>query len=537
MGDRSVNTAAAPAANTRARLKPEFAALTQGLVASHFAHLPAAEALFLALPERAGGAWLQALRQQEPISAAAGSREDDSAAAIAFSCSGLARMNLPTEALESFSAPFREGMHQIDRQRRLRDDPKLGTVVTGGVQWGGNMPDPYLPESDKPAPAPITVHAVLLLYAPDDRVLQIRLDAVEALLSEQQVRVVHRRRLSLRADARGISREHFGFADGMSQPVPMGDAIEPATGASAAAERRWHGVPVGEILLGHPNIHHEPAPGPIVAASADTSQVLDTAGAPDGFCNLGLNGSYLVVRELLQDVAGFWQSMDRAAQTLGRSEVEGARIDGRWLAERIVGRTLDGDPLRPGGVLAPQDGAPATNFGYAHEDVHGFGCPLGAHIRRANPRDSLPSRDSSTLDLAQSSELLDAANAHRILRRGRKFGPDLADPRHDDGQVRGLMFMCLNSDLVRHFEFVQQTWLLNPNFATLLDETDPLLGPPPTPVNEADHRVNRMTIPARPVRLRPKVETYVQLYGGEYFFLPSLPALDYLGSLRPAAQP
>jgi deferrochelatase/peroxidase EfeB len=175
-------------------------------------------------------------------------------------------------------------------------------------------------------------------------------------------------------------------------------------------------------------------------------------------------------------------------------------------------------------VLAPVGGEPANNFGFAHTDLQGFGCPLGSHMRRSNPRDSLPSRDGAATDLSASADLLASANGHRILRRGRKYGPDIADPRQDDGADRGLLFMCLNSDLVRHFEFIQQTWLLNPSFATLFDETDPLLGPP-----------GRMTIPALPLRLRPAVQTFVQMSGGEYFFLPSLPALDFLGSLRPAA--
>jgi deferrochelatase/peroxidase EfeB len=87
---------------------------------------------------------------------------------------------------------------------------------------------------------------------------------------------------------------------------------------------------------------------------------------------------------------------------------------------------------------------------------------------------------------------------------------------------RGLLFMCLNTDLVRQFEFVQQTWLLNRDFGTLLDETDPLLGPR-----------GRFTIPAQPLRRRPTVETYVRFAGGEYFFLPSLAALDFLQALPP----
>ena len=111
-------------------------------------------------------------------------------------------------------------------------------------------------------------------------------------------------------------------------------------------------------------------------------------------------------------------------------------------------------------------------------------------------------------------------NNHRILRRGRKFGPDIADPRVDDGAERGLLFMCLNTDLVRQFEFVQQTWLLNPGFAVLFDETDPLLGPK-----------GPFSLPDRPLRRRAEVETFVRFAGGDYFFLPSLPALDYLQSL------
>jgi deferrochelatase/peroxidase EfeB len=106
------------------------------------------------------------------------------------------------------------------------------------------------------------------------------------------------------------------------------------------------------------------------------------------------------------------------------------------------------------------------------------------------------------------------------MRRGRKFGDAPADPRKPDGKDRGLLFMCLNTDIARQFEFVQQTWLLNPGFATQLDEVDPLLGP-----------AGPFSIPAIPFRRRPDVKAYVQFAGGEYFFLPSITALNYLQSL------
>jgi deferrochelatase/peroxidase EfeB len=116
--------------------------------------------------------------------------------------------------------------------------------------------------------------------------------------------------------------------------------------------------------------------------------------------------------------------------------------------------------------------------------------------------------------------LLVAANNPRILRRGRKYGTTIEDPRVDDGQERGLLFICLNTDIERQFEFVQKTWILNQNFATLFDETDPLVGPK-----------GNFTIPQQPLRRIVEVETFIQMVGGEYFFLPSIPALNYLAAL------
>ena len=80
--------------------------------------------------------------------------------------------------------------------------------------------------------------------------------------------------------------------------------------------------------------------------------------------------------------------------------------------------------------------------------------------------------------------------------------------------------MCLNTDIERQFEFVQQTWLLNSSFATLFGEVDPLLGP-----------AGPMTLRDSPLRRTAKVDTFVRLSGGDYFFLPSLPALAYLAAL------
>ena len=504
--------AAAPAPSGSWKLAPAVAARTQGLVVSGFGHLPCAEALFLCLPPTCGGAWLDRLRVAIPITDSQGKAEP--CAAIAFTWTGLRAMGLDDDALASFSTPFQEGMHQIDRQRRLSDRPHLGAVIDGGPAWGGNTPDPVAQASGEAViTTPATAHAVLLLYGACDDDLDADIARAAAVLTAAGVDVCRRLRLSLRPDAMGRGREHFGFADGMSQPVPWGDVV--ATPAGAPARDRWHAAPIGDILMGYPNAHGEPAPGPVVKAAGAPGDAgtLPPGGAPPGFRDLGLNGSYLVMRELRQDVPAFWTSMDQASARLGAPSV-----DAKWLAARVVGRTLDGDPLIPGGVLAPVGADPANAFGFIGSDPHGMGCPLGSHIRRSNPRDGLAPTP------ALGEDLLTAANNHRILRRGRKFGPDIADPRTPDGQDRGLLFMCLNTDLVRQFEFVQQNWLLNEGFATLLDEIDPLLG-----------KAGPFTIPTDPLRRKARLETFVRFAGGEYFFLPGLQALDYLATLPGAA--
>ena len=433
-------------------------------------------------------------------------------------------MGLDAATLATFSQPFQEGMHQADRQRRLSDLPEAGTVIDGGPLWGGNTPDMVVAAHTTPdaakatlatraSSAGLTVHVLLLLFAADTASLDVFAGKVEQVLTQDGLSIAHRLRLSLMFDDNMRAKEHFGFADGISQPVPEGDAIISSAGTKLPHDP-LHSIAAGDILMGHINAQNEPAPGPMIACSLDPQGLLPRTGTPQGFANLGLDGSYLVARELHQDVAAFWNSMAAASGSQSTADAD-------WLAARVVGRTMEGDLLVPGGTLAPSPAngvGPRNDFTFFASDQHGLGCPIGAHVRRANPRDGLaPDKDST-------STLLQAAQNHRLLRRGRKFGPTIANRLVDDGIERGLLFMCLNTDLVRQFEFVQQNWLLNQNFGALLDETDPLLGPK-----------GRFTIPAEPLRLRPTVETFVKFAGGEYFFLPGIKALDYLQTLEAPA--
>jgi Dyp-type peroxidase family len=218
---------------------------------------------------------------------------------------------------------------------------------------------------------------------------------------------------------------------------------------------------------------------------------------------LGRNGSYLVFRKLAQDVAGLRRYLRAHSRGEGEAEILGAKLVGRW---------ADGTPLALSDVPDPQLST-ATDFGYAELDPHGLRCPLGAHVRRANPRDAL------TRDAVASMRIV---NRHRLLRRGVLYGPRLADGTvEDDGIDRGLLFLCINADIERQFEFVQQTWINNAKFGGLYDSPDPIAG----------SGGGVMTIPQPQLRRRlTGMPRFVRMLGGGYFFLPSRSALRYLAA-------
>jgi Dyp-type peroxidase family len=516
------------------------ASQTQGFIVTGFGDLPTGRALFLRFnwPGAAPTGWLDRLFAVAPITSAvppADTTAQPRAASIAFASSGLRKMGLTEAALASFTRPFHEGMFQEDRSRRL-GDRRLGewleTTVPGGPVWSANTPlrapapnaatpfdVPPAGDAETHVETPITVHAVLLLYAQDEQSAQAWAASVEAALAADSITVERTLELFVNIEQQGgFSREHFGFADALSQPLPYDAGGAVLVGGQPASQDPVQGVPLGEFVIGYIDGHHEKAPGPVVEGDVRAEAAgLPASDQAEGFCDLGLNGSYLVVRELKQDVAAFWNSMEaNAAAIRARDPEHQGNITSDWVAERVIGRDKNGHLLCPGGAVLPacSDGSPDSSFLYYDRDPRAAGCPPGSHVRRAFPRDAL----APTPDAKQT--LLQAANNHRILRRGRKFGRKLQTPTVDDGADRGLLFMCLNTDIERQFEFVQQTWLLNSSFATLFQEVDPLVGP-----------AGRMTLRDEPLRRTIHVETFVRMVGGDYFFLPSLPALGYLARL------
>jgi len=463
----------------------------QGLILSGYGHLPCATYVQLRIAEGpAACAWLGRIIQEITT---AERKQEGTSVNIAFTREGLEHLGLDAGTIKTFSRPFFEGMATEHRSRILGDANENSPA---NWNWGG---------SDRSK----AVDILLLLFAVDEAALDLLLARQRASFSQGGIAEI----LALGAGRQPDSHEHFGFADGMGQP-----AIENTPGGKKAAARNL--IKAGEILLGHTNTYDKPADGPRVHADRDPQHLLPDAPQPEGEAggeprlrDLGLDGSYLVFRQLAQNVADFYRFLDDATRTpSGQLDSDSS---GR-LAAKFVGRWPSGAPL----VLAPDKDNPsladADDFGYFDKDPHGFACPLGAHIRRANPRDTLG---------PDTTKALASADRHRILRRGRSYGQRLENPRVDDGAERGLHFICLNSDIERQFEFVQQTWINNPVFGGLNGEVDPLIG-------YVDKGDAILTVPADPVRTRiHNIRRFVNVKGGAYFFLPGIKALHYLASL------
>jgi len=437
---------------------------------------------------------------------------------IAFSAQGLRALGLKEQVIEQFSDEFISGMTgNPNRSRRLGD---VGNNDPRNWCWGS--------DSEK------VPHVLLLLYAREGKLDEWRqkVEGEDFTKAFEQVR-----ELPTRYTGR---QEPFGYVDGISQPE-----IDWQRSQSTDEHKRVHYsnlLAIGEMVLGYPNEYGLYTTRPLIALRDDPAAAgLPAAEDQPDLKDLGRNGSYLALRQLEQDVPGFWKFLH---------EETGSLEEAKRLGAQIVGRQLDGTPLieeRQPVIPGIADDSSDNRFTYDH-DPKGRRCPLGAHIRRANPRtgDQMPGGTQRLLDrvkkifgFAQGPEddLVAPARFHRILRRGRSYGaritPEEAIHTDESVEEHGLQFISLGANLGRQFEFVQNAWMMNSKFNGVQQQQDPLLGNrQPLLAGEASDRFSSADT-AGPRNLTCPMPQFVTVRGGAYFFLPGIRALKYLATLPP----
>jgi deferrochelatase/peroxidase EfeB len=457
---------------------------------------------------------------------------------VALGARALERLGLPPECVGGFPPAFLEGMGTDGRARILGD---TGDDSPEHWRWGREASD-----------------LALLVYGVSEAaVAELELEVAAAAAANGMAAPY---RIPL-VPAKKPAIEPFGFVDGVSQPVIRG------TDQANRSNDPIHLVEPGEFVIGYPDNRGNFPPEPELSPLADPKNLLPIADKSRSFGTaiveapraIGRNGTFLVIRQLEQDVEAFNTYCEAQAVKLATRLPEPYEVDADFVAAKLLGRWKDGsslvrNPYYPYGTerdrraarhaareeapldppqpqpeeppatarpeTAPVSGPPIAaptepssrqdnDFLYGTEDPQALRCPIGAHIRRGNPRDTL---------MPGSMEQVSISNRHRIRRVGRLYEPE-------PGGKPGLLFLCLNGDIERQFEFVQQTWLANSGFQGLAGQQDPL-------INDSAKGSTSFLIPTGdgPARLDPPPR-FIRTLGGGYFFMPGRSFLAFLGGL------
>ena len=398
---------------------------------------------------------------------------------IAFTYPGLATLGVPAGTLHGFPVEFEQGMKL---RARLLGDTGLSDPSRWDLMWRTGR-----------------VHVWISVNALDPEALQMRDSWLRSLIEKADGSV------ELLKPTRGpcdwqpagalvingvpTNKEHFGYSDGIANPVFEGMRRPNLPGRGKLENGEWVPLATGELLLGYANEAGE----------------LPAAPLPHVFAR---NGTYMVYRKLHQRVRSFMDYLAEQAKTYpGGRDLLAAKWAGRW----ENGAPLNLYPNAPPDEMkiSAVERLDWNNFRYRPGDTDGHTCPLGAHIRRANPRDALGFEGK-------------LANGRRIARRGLPYGDYMPKGEETDDGEHGVIFMTLNASIDRQFEFVQQQWMDYGNDFLLGNDKDVLIG-------NHDER-GKAVIQGNPPYICPRLPLFVECRGGDYFFIPSRTALRLLAN-------
>jgi deferrochelatase/peroxidase EfeB len=235
---------------------------------------------------------------------------------------------------------------------------------------------------------------------------------------------------------------------------------------------------------------------------------------------LGLNGSFAVFKMIETDVVAFEEFLQSNKEKID-PELLAAKICGRW--RNGVPLALSPDSDSPAGGLAPDQ---FNNFEYVNADgsgdPKGLCCPIGAHMRRINPRGQ---------PVPGQGQPGGSNNTHRLIRRGLPYGPMYDPSQPYDGIDRGLLGYFINSNIENQYEFVLGEWVNKAEFAGAVrlnpKSKDPMIA-------TQDPSESIFVIPqkdgAPPIKVTG-LSTFTSTKAAAYCFLPSVTALRFIAQL------
>lgn len=450
---------------------------------------------------------------------------------IAFTYSGLKMLGVPQKSLQSFPEDFAMGMKQ---RKDILGDNDSSASANWDTIWQNEAVHIWISINGKNEKDIETRYQQIFDFVKKSnkgikQLLGHRGSNGKTDLPYQSASVIYKNNVPQ-------ASEHFGYRDGISDPYFAGSSGNPnrvigggkPTRGDPATRDGWEPLENGEFILGH----------------RDESSETPVAPLPP---LLAFNGTFMVYRKLHENVGSFSRYLnDTGKKYPGGKEMLAAKFSGRW---RTSGAPITQFPTEADAKafdeklnlaetkLHDEQPNPSKEtvakytalrqqlvaFNYNH-DLNGARCPMGAHVRRINPRGALEEGEDTAYNTPGA-----LINRRRILRRGLPYG-EVKDGSRDDGD-HGIIFIAINSSISRQFEFVQQQWINYGNDFKLANDKDPLLG---NHAKDAEGKPNgHMLLESDPEGDKPPflcsgIPRFVETRGGDYFFIPSLTALHML---------
>jgi len=330
---------------------------------------------------------------------------------------------------------------------------------------------------------------LLLAHVSEDKIRAQAVEIQKSIMFFTKVATVEKGHALFNKMGAGI--EHFGYVDGISQPLFFED--------------EWELYKRDNQIHSENDIKFDPRAKPDLVLLKDP--FIDDESAM---------GSYFVFRKLEQNVRAFKEAEEVLASQLGLLGEEKERA-----GAMLVGRFEDGTPVEEKGEAGLPNNAQFNNFSYTHGEAR---CPFHAHIRKTNPR-------------SDAIEGIQDFRDHRMARRGIPFGIRHDDP--GDGRIDnkpefgvGLLFMSYQASLAKQFETIQKSWANDFNKPFAGSGIDLIIGQ-----GGQKYPVKWQKSNANALMKSASFGQYVQMKGGEYFFAPSMRFLEEIDELNIEALP
>lgn len=460
----------------------------QGLLINEYKEMGGSKYIFLKVTEVAAAK--EFIRRMADHTRSVISEAGDECINIGFTSAGLRALGMKEENLATFSREFREGMVTPHRQRLLGD---FDSSDPSRWNWGG--------------PTNEAIHLILMVFGRNTEISESTCDHLRKNFGSSGLKEVHALDGHLLPD----NREHFGFRDGISQPAIIGSGVKGINNDN---------IKPGEFVMGYKNEYNIYPDTPLLVNPQGKTDMLAEDPEGSGFKDLGRNGTYFVLRQLKEDVEGYWTFLN---ETTKNEDGSINPEESTKLAAKMMGRWPGGAPLVKHPEKDPGETSDDNDFNYISTDKLGYKCPFGSHIRRTNPRDNF--------EETGPRESLKLTRRHRIMRRVRLYGETFTGSatNHKPKDEVGLLFGCFNADISRQFEFIQYTWANYPKFKQLYADPDPFIGVRENPLPGEDQN---FTIPqARANRVIKGLKNFVTVRGGAYFFFPSITGIRFISTL------